>query len=87
MAKEWRGCNDTQTSGVVNTEVPGRLLGGLTPSQKEIGFPGIPFGIMPSFGIPQEIRGSVNTKWSAPGWDSQYLLLKDFKLRKGSVHS
>lgn len=57
MAKEWRGYNDTQTSGMVNPEVPGRLLGGLTPSQKELGFPGIPCGIMLSFGITRKSEG------------------------------
>lgn len=29
----------------------------------------------------------MDTKWSAAGWDNQHLLLKDFKLQKGSVHS
>ena len=88
MAKEQRGYNNTQSSGKVTPEVPGRLFfRGLTSSQKELGFLGIPFGFVPGVGISQEIRGSVDTKWRVASWDSQHLLLKDFKLRKGSVHS
>lgn len=87
MAKGWRGYNNTQTSGTAIAEVPGRLLGRLTPSHKELGFLGVPFGIMPSFGIPQEIRAPMDTKWKTAGWGNQHLLLEDFKLWKGSVHA
>lgn len=57
MAKGWRGYNDTQTNGMVDTEVPGRLLGGLSPSQKEVGFPGIPVGTCPALEYLRKSEG------------------------------